>query len=255
MKIEDRSDAIYRTSPLEKLKRDMPVTERNLLPADLNRTFLELLTMSSNTASNNSPPSSAHPEDDPHALFVPLSAESVTPKDQSDTVPTDRIPAPVQTSTADPERRADDVDRDRAVLEMLLSDADRQYFQQVVIPGLPILMGSVPFERVFPPRGETSYRGMTLSPRMAELIEQGYRTGHPVRVDLDEHSSVVLKIRDGRVSAEFVALDKGAALVMQQELDRLRNRMLLSEFAGRTSGGQSGSEPDAFRQQATESTE
>lgn len=110
-----------------------------------------------------------------------------------------------------------------------LSDLDVQYMKQVVIPGLPIVMGSVPFQSIFPAGedGQISYRGFEISPQLDELIREGYKSGRPIRVELDKATAVVLKIRNGQVSAEFMSTDKTMALYMKQELDDLRHRMAM----------------------------
>jgi hypothetical protein len=120
------------------------------------------------------------------------------------------------------------VDHDLILLKDALTPADIQYMKQVVIPGLPILVGNVPSETIFPTgeNGEISYRGFEVSTQLSELIEKGYRTGQAIRVDLDPNSAVILKIRNGEVSAQFVSADKLAGSGMQQSLDDLRNRML-----------------------------
>lgn len=124
-----------------------------------------------------------------------------------------------------------DVERDMALLHTDLTASDIQYMKQTVIPGLPILMGSVPIESVFPREaGQFSYRGHDVSPKLTELLEKGYKTGRPIRVELDSKSAVVLKIRNGQVSAEFVSTDRSMALVMQQELDDLRHRMAMKNL-------------------------
>lgn len=109
-----------------------------------------------------------------------------------------------------------------------LSKTDVDYLKQAVIPNIPILTGTVPIQNVFPTtsEGEISYRGFNVSPPLSELIAHGYKTGRPIRVELDNDSAIVLKIRDGRVSAEFVSVEQSAALAMQQEFAELRSRLV-----------------------------
>jgi hypothetical protein len=113
------------------------------------------------------------------------------------------------------------------LLKDALTPVDVQYMKQVVIPGLPILVGNVPSNSIFPTgeEGEISYKGFEVSSKLSEMIEKGYRSGRPIRVELDPNSAVVIKIRNGQVSAQFVSTDK-SALSMQHGLDDLRNRML-----------------------------
>jgi hypothetical protein len=138
-----------------------------------------------------------------------------------------KLPVSAKAASAQDEEYNTHVDRDMTLTKDDLSLLDIQYLKQEVIPGLPILVGSVPFNTIFPEGadGEISYKGFDLSPKLTELIEKGYKTGRPIRVELDPNSALVLKIRNGQVSAEFVSNDKAAVFVMQQELDELRNRM------------------------------
>ena len=133
--------------------------------------------------------------------------------------------AAAPTETPDPEAVHQMLD----LLKTDMTDADLQYMKQAVIPALPIVMGSVPFHSVFPQGadGQISYKGFDVSPKLQELIEKGYRTGQPVRVELDKASAVVLKFRNGQVSAEFMSTDKQVAMQMKHELDDLRHRMSL----------------------------
>ena len=146
--------------------------------------------------------------------------------------PTDNVRRlPVSTtsaSSADHHGQSDPLDDFDLLPASKLSTADIDYLKQAVIPNMPILMGSVPIQNVFPTtsEGEISYRGFDVSPPLSELIAQGYKTGRPIRVELDKDSAIVLKIRDGQVSAEFVSLEQGAALAMQQEFTELRNRLV-----------------------------
>jgi len=108
-----------------------------------------------------------------------------------------------------------------------LTDVDQNYIRERMIPNLPILMGQVPADSVFPKGrdGGISYQGFEISDGLADMIKHGYRTGQPIRLELDANSSLVLRIRNGQVSAEFVAADQGAALAMQNDLNELRQRM------------------------------
>jgi hypothetical protein len=109
-----------------------------------------------------------------------------------------------------------------------LSDTDQRYLRQIIIPNVPILMGQVPIQNVFPKGkdgSDFSYRGFELSDGLSDMIKHGYKTGQPIRLELDANSSLVLRIRNGQVSAEFVAADQGTAMAMQNELNDLRQKM------------------------------
>ena len=108
-----------------------------------------------------------------------------------------------------------------------LTDVDQNYIRERMIPNLPILMGQVPADSVFPKGkdGGISYQGFEISDGLADMIKHGYKTGQPIRLELDANSSLVLRIRNGQVSAEFVAADQGAAMAMQNDLNELRQRM------------------------------
>lgn len=120
------------------------------------------------------------------------------------------------------------VQKELALLNHDLTAGDLAFLKEGVIPNLPILLGSVPLQTVFkidPKSGGLDTGGFEISRKLAELIQKGYRTGRPFRVELDQHSSVVMKIQDGKVSADFISSDRAAAFFIKQELDELRARM------------------------------
>lgn len=220
MKIEDSPYQFTGTSPLDKLRRShQPSLDITL--EDLDLSFLDLLT----SVATDDKARSADGLENTNAK-VAKSKE----KEVSSAKETEKAPRLSLVEKASESKESDDktqVEKDMILFKEQLTDIDRQYMKQVVIPGLPILMGTVPFQSVFPPAedGQISYKGFDVSPKLAELIEKGYKTGRPIRVELDANSAVVLKIRNGQVSADFVSADKGATLMMQQELNDLRNRM------------------------------
>ncbi len=122
--------------------------------------------------------------------------------------------------------------KDFTLLKADMTAQDLQYMKQGVIPYLPIITGASPSETVFPTGdgGSISYKGFDVSPKLSELIEKGFKTGRPIRVELDNNSAVVLRIREGRVSAEFVSSDKGLAMAMQQDLNDFRNKMAMKNL-------------------------
>jgi hypothetical protein len=220
MKIED-SPFQFATSAVDKIRRT-PLQVGNPLD-ELDLAFLDLITAMSDHAADV--PSIEKATDsglDPDQDKLSAKAKSTDGK---------AAEKPSNVRYLNPRSEVDEiaaqVDEDMKLLQTELTAEDINYMKQAVIPGLPIVMGSVPFNSLFPAdkSGNISYRGFDVSPKLAELIEKGYKTGRPIRVELDTHSAVVLKFRDGRVSAEFLSNDKGMVLYMQQELDDLRHRM------------------------------
>lgn len=221
MKIEDSPFQFNGASPVEKLRRNASHASVDFTLDELDMSFLELLGSITGSVKKNATEALAEKTEQ---TAKPEAAKN-TEADSSSKVA--RLPAAKNATSADGEAFHTRVDRDMTLTQDDLSLLDIQYLKQEVIPGLPILMGSVPFNAVFPQGedGEIHYKGFDLSPKLTELIEKGYKTGRPIRVELDPNSALVLKIRNGQVSAEFVSNDKAAVFVMQQELDDLRNRM------------------------------
>lgn len=221
MKIEDSPFQFNGASPVEKLRRNAAQSSFDLALDELDMSFLELLGSITGSVKQGTA--------EPVAERVEKSAETKEAK-KAATAEAENVKK--LSSEKNGPKTEDDhlntqVDSDMALIREQLSQLDIQYLKREVIPGLPILVGSVPFNSIFPQGadGEISYKGFDISPKLAELIEKGYKTGRPIRVELDPNSALVLKIRNGQVSAEFVSADKAAAFVMQQELDELRNRM------------------------------
>lgn len=220
MKIED-SPFQFATSAVDKIRRTPIQAGGNPLD-DLDLAFLDLLTSVSETSgvpSIETETVSGLKKDQDKAVSKTGTGEAKT-IDKTNNI---RYLQP----RSEADEAAARVDEDMKLLQADLTAEDIQYMKQAVIPGLPIVMGSVPFNTVFPADkdGNISYRGFDVSPKLAELIEKGYKSGRPIRVELDTNSAVVLKFREGRVSAEFLSNDKGMVLYMQQELDDLRHRM------------------------------
>ena len=207
------------SSPVDKLRR--PAAGNDPTLDDLDLSFMDLL--SSIVSESLASPEATKPvpakEKEKAAASTSSSKENATPV---------KLSLVTKVSARKEDTAIEPVDHDMVLHKDALTPADVQYLKQGVIPGLPILMGSVPASSVFPTGedGEFSYRGFEVSPKLTELIEKGFRSGRAIRVELDANSSVVLKINNGQVSAQFVSADKNAAAVMQQGLDDLRNRML-----------------------------
>lgn len=230
MKIEESPYQFNGSSPIDKLRRSQNLQSPDISLDDLDLSFLDLLT---SIASDVLP---TQTEQDAKASRLSNTKKKETASEDS-AVDSTNV-RPIQSAyKANASRDTDAefytrVDKEMSLLKTELTTEDTQYLKQAVIPGLPILLGSVPFQSIFPatPSGEISYKGFGVSPKLAELIEKGYKTGRPIRVELDNQSALVLKIRDGQVSAEFVSADKGAVLMMQQELTDLRNKMALKNL-------------------------
>lgn len=220
MRIENTPLQTSGASPIDKLRR--PDSSVDTPMVDLDLSFMDLLSSIVADSTLNMPQAPTTEK----APEKPKAPSSTTKKDPEPPAKLTLIAR--ATKTASDETTADSVDHDMVMLKDALTPTDIQYMKQVVIPGLPILMGSVPTNSIFPTGedGEISYRGFEISPKLAELIEKGYQSGRPIRVELDTESAVVLKIRNGQVSAQFVSSDKNASTMMQQGLDDLRNRLL-----------------------------
>lgn len=221
MKIEDTPFQFGNVAPIDKYRRNQPALDAVL--GDLDLSFLDLL--------NSVAGGALLPEDDDNAILLQKTdakkpAGTSGEKTESKSPPKLTLVHSAKSLPVE-ETPPTQVDKDMTLLKDDLTAADIQYLKQGVIPNLPILLGSVPIESVFPKDGESqiSYKGFDVSPKLAELIEKGYKSGRPIRVELDTKSAVIMKIRNGQVSAEFVSSDKTMALVMQQELDDLRHRM------------------------------
>lgn len=205
------------SSPVDKLRRPASSMENTL--EDLDLSFMDLLSNIVGEALGTTPQSTRS---------EPKEKAKATPAPAKEATGATKLSLVGKVSTTREDEAMDAVDQDMELLKDALTPEDVQYMKQAVIPGLPILMGSVPANSVFPTGedGEFSYRGFEVSPKLSELIEKGFRSGRPIRVELDGNSAVVLKIRNGQVSAQFVSSDKNASAMMQQGLDDLRNRML-----------------------------
>jgi hypothetical protein len=224
MKIEDSNYYANGASAVDKLRRAAQANPLDVSFDNIDLSFLDMLT---SVVSEALPVMAGN---DPAPEPVKEKPKTMaTDSTQKETQSPPKLTL-VGRATADDQAKdaATRVDKDMVMFRDEMTAMDVQYMKQAVIPGLPILVGTVPFDSIFSPSsdGEISYRGFDVSPKLAELIEKGYRTGQAIRVELDPNSSVVLKIRNGQVSADFVSNDKAAALSMQHELDDLRNRMM-----------------------------
>lgn len=128
----------------------------------------------------------------------------------------------------------DTVDPKKVVhlLQDALTPSDVLYLKQWLIPNLPIMVGQVPIQQLFPAYedGEISYRGFDVSDNLKNLVQKGVKTGAPIRVELDGDASVVLKFKNGRVSAEFLSSDKMGAWMVKQQLETLKQQLLSKQL-------------------------
>ena len=138
---------------------------------------------------------------------------------------TKRVMDPQSIDAAQDPRRV--VQEELAILIQDMSPTDIQFMKEGIIPGLPIISGAVPIDTLFSkdPQGNISCKGFDISQKLAKLIEEGYKTGRAFRVEVDDNSSVILKIRHGKVSADFISSDRAAAFFIKQELDELKQRL------------------------------
>ncbi|WP_303673031.1 flagellar hook-length control protein FliK [Vampirovibrio chlorellavorus] len=219
MKIED--SPFPNRSPVEKLRANSLQTSFEFALDELDMSFLELLDSINTKADARNQASLPGVKADAGLM------SGKAPVSESKKVVRLPVPEKAAISAKDEGEFNTAVDADMVLKPDDLTLLDIQYLKQEVIPGLPILVGQVPFNTVFPTGGdgEISYKGFDVSPKLSELIEKGFKTGRPIRVELDATSALVLKIRNGQVSAEFVSADRAAAFAVQQQLDELRNRM------------------------------
>lgn len=59
--------------------------------------------------------------------------------------------------------------------------------------------------------GDSSYRNIAVSQGLEKLLEAAQKSAKPIRIALDNQSAVILKIRQGKVSAEFLSSDPQVA--------------------------------------------
>ncbi|MEB3286294.1 MAG: hypothetical protein VKJ04_02205 [Vampirovibrionales bacterium] len=114
------------------------------------------------------------------------------------------------------------------LLKEALSTSDIQYLKQWVIPNVPIIMGNIPIQQLFPvdETGDISYRGFEVSDNLKSMVAKGIKSGQPIRIELDANASIVLKFKNGRVSAEFLSNEHIAAWAMKQQLETLKQQLL-----------------------------
>lgn len=141
------------------------------------------------------------------------------------------------------------VQEELAILIQDMTKEDVAFMKEAVIPGLPIISGSVPMNSLFPsdPQGGLTFKGYDISAKLAKLIEDGHKTGRAFRVEVDENSSVVLKIRNGKVSADFISNDRAAAFFIKQELDELKQRLQAKSLPVEHLGYRESSDSDGER--------
>lgn len=70
------------------------------------------------------------------------------------------------------------------------------------------------------------YTRLNVSSELQVMLEKAYKFQRPVRIDLNESASIILRLgRDGRVSAEFLPNDQAAEMFFRQNMLDLKNRL------------------------------
>lgn len=73
---------------------------------------------------------------------------------------------------------------------------------------------------------QSHYKSLGISKGLQQMLEQAYKMQRPLRVDLTENTSVILRLgKNGLVSAEFLPNSEAAELFFRQNLQELRNRL------------------------------
>ncbi len=156
-----------------------------------------------------------------------------TDKPSAENSPSDtKAQTKIAESKAEMARLYDEISRVRVAneLDMLQSDlkaGDLQFLEQVLLAGLPY-QGGVPFQQLIAvnAQGQPEFSKLNTSDNLSQLLTKAYKSGRPLRVELDSRSSVVLKFHGGKVSAEFLTQDPGMALYLKQYMDELRHRLI-----------------------------
>ncbi len=70
------------------------------------------------------------------------------------------------------------------------------------------------------------YKSLAVSKGLEEMLESAYKAQKPLRVDLSDRASVIIRMsRNGKVSAEFLPTDQAADLFYRQQLSELKSRL------------------------------
>ena len=114
-------------------------------------------------------------------------------------------------------------------LEQMMGDLtpeDAAYLKTINPNGLPIAP-PVPLNQLIPvdDEGKPQFDKIPASKGLSDMLEKAYKTGRPIRVELENGGSIILKIKAGKVSAEFIATDQANALYLKQQLAELKQRM------------------------------
>ena len=132
---------------------------------DLDLSFMDVLSTLSRTESSKSV----------IARVLQESAELQEASPKSQEKKADSTPSTPATSTDKNLREIrEQIDKDMILLHQELKESDSLYLKQAVIPGLPILIGSVPVQNIFPTdaKGQLSFQGHEISEKLAKLIEK-----------------------------------------------------------------------------------
>lgn len=134
--------------------------------------------------------------------------------------------ASTPTATRESTEAIEEHKKDLAALEDDITLSDIELLKTINPLCLPI-QAPVPLQDLIPVdnEGKPEFERMAASKGLSQLIEKAYKTGRPVRVELENGSAIILKIKQGKVSAEFLTQDQAQALYLKQQLSDLRNRM------------------------------
>ncbi|MBY0402900.1 MAG: hypothetical protein K2X66_03320 [Cyanobacteria bacterium] len=144
----------------------------------------------------------------------------VSTLDPGKTIPQNRIDA--QGDPSSPEN----VKKELAVLEKDLNKMDLEFLKHLTPNGITPPM-VIPFENIMEvnPDSGPQFNRMAVSKGLADLLAKAYKNGQPIRVEMEDGSAIILKIKQGKVSAEFLNQDPAMVLYLKQQLADLKSKM------------------------------
>ena len=188
------------------------------------RDFLKLLNnLGVGKASANTPVSPPPvPLDDPLAVLTKTAETAEVETTDTTEAPEAKSSKETQTIRAAKVRLENEID----LLKADISLTDMVTLQQVANAAIQAPQG-IPIQTLFQQdnNGVVRFNGAAISERLAALVKKAHQTGQPIRVEVDPKTSIVLRIKNGRVSAEFLTSDAAAAMHIKQHMDSLRNRI------------------------------
>lgn len=113
-----------------------------------------------------------------------------------------------------------------------LTRQDLSILQQ--LPQVPVMVMQSVMHRNLPELSQLAgvhYTSLGVSKGLQDMLEQAYKAQRPVRVDLSDSASVILRLgRDGMVSAEFLAADQAAEMMLRQQVSELKSRLAAKQL-------------------------